>query len=242
MQTKTIDSIVREALMDRGFPIHYYLPFLHHALRCSEELARDFNLGKNVKELRFTVNSYNRIVLPSDVADVVNVFGLVGGERKEYSLNESLTLDYKLDGVTKKPWLEADTTLPDFHNSSSSALLEQTSAVEYPTVFYPDDNVDYEYNVDLTNSEVVFGPRMNATEVYVRYVSKFVSTSVANTIHPYANPVIHAYIDWKHESANGTAQSRIMEKESRYKNERRLFRAAMNPLTVGQLYNILVTN
>ena len=139
MQTKTMNVLVREKLLSLGYPIHYYLPVLHHALTCLSELSQYHNFGGNVKELKITATNYGRLALPSDAIDVTNVYALVAGERKDFKLNSDLTIIQKLDGVTPVKWLEADTSLPEYNEIGSSALLEQTSASEYPTIFYPSD-------------------------------------------------------------------------------------------------------
>jgi len=242
MQTKTIDKVVREALMERGYPIHYYLPFLFHALKCLEELSWDFPTGLNIKEVKLIKTSYNRLILDSTVSEVISVYGLVAGERKEFYLNPELTNAYKLDGATEMPWLEEDTSLPAQSNLGSSTVMEQVNAFEWPTILFPTDQVDYEYGIDYENSEIVLGPRVDVDDIYVMYLSSGVSTTTANLIRPVMVNAILAFIDWKMEKSNGPAQSRIMEKKSAYYNEKRLLRGRLNPLTISNLYQLLVTN
>lgn len=242
MQTATINTIVREKLLSMHYPIHYYLYVLHYALTCLRTLSQDHNFGGNVKEVGLTATSYGRVALPSDTIDVINVFALVAGERKDFKLNTDLTTIQKLDGVTPVPWLETDTSLPEYNETGSSALLEQTSAYEYPTVFYPSDQVDYEYNVDLTNSQIVLGPRVDVTEIYVRYLSNGVSGTVVNVVPYYAIDTILAYIDYQISENERRAQSETIRKESKYYNEKRLLTGKMSQLSISQLYEILATS
>lgn len=242
MKTKTVNILVREKLLSLRYPIHYYLPVLHYALTCLDELSQYHNFGGNVKELKITATNYGRVVLPSDVVDVIDVYALVAGERKDFKYNSDLTIIQKFSGVTPVPWLETDTSLPEYNETGSSALLEQTSSYEYPTIFYPSDQVDYEYNIDLANSQVVLGPRVDTTEIYVRYLSSGASGTVVNLVHPYAVAAIHAYIDYQISESERRAQSETMRKRDEYYNERRLLRGKMNPLSVSQLYEILVTS
>ncbi len=241
MVTRTLDKVVRDKLMSIGYPIHYYLPVLHHAQQCLDELSQQFNFGGNVKETKETPLSYGRVNIPADAIDVIAVFGVVGGERKQFVLNENLTRFQKLNGVTPVRWLEDDDSLPEQNGTGSSALLEQTAPYEIPTVYYPNDEVVYEYNIDQTTSQIIFGPRVEVTEVYLWYVSNGVSNTAANVVHPYAVETIHAYIDWKLSESERRAQSETMRKESSYYNKKRLLKGKMNPLTLVQLYHILIT-
>ena len=242
MLTKTLNTVVRDALIDNGLPIHYYMTFSHHAKRCLESLALDFNLGGNVKESKIVVNSYNRVAIPAEAIQIIGVYGIFGGERRNFKRNDQLTKAYKLDGITKMPWLEDDTSFPDNQLGESSTLLDKTIPNEYPTVFYPTNEVDYEFSVDEANSEIILGPRAEMDDVYVWYLSSLVSISSANVVSYIAIPSIISYIDWMVYKASGTAQSRIMEKKDDYYNEKRLLRGRLNNLNTSDLYEIFAMN
>lgn len=234
MQVKSLNIVVRESLMDRGYPIHFYLPFLHHALTSLEKLSFDHNFGANVKEVELTITN-NRVILPLDCIEVFQVFGLYGSERKSLLLNDRITTiedTYKLD----------ESTLPNYVNAVSSTILEPTIANEYPTVYYPDKAVDYDYNVDLDKGELILGLRSNLDSVFIRYLTSSVSKTTANLIHPYAVPTIKSYIDWMVSRSDGSPQSKVSLLEAAYYNEKRLLRSRLNPLSVGELYEILVKN
>jgi hypothetical protein len=206
-----------------------------------DSLSQDIDFGNNVKESKFTPESYGRIILPADLIDVIGVFGIVAGERKTFALNTELTTIQKMDGSTLLPWLESDTTLPEYNSDGTSALLEQVAPYEYPTVFYPSGEVDYEYNTDFASNMLVLGPRVNLTEVYVRYLTNAVSASAANIVHPYAVDAISAYIDWKVSESERRAQSESMRKESNFYNQKRLLKGRMNSLVISEFYRILTT-
>ena len=93
MKTKSINIIVRDALLDNGLPLHYYTRYLHHALRITDELSMDFNLG-NIKVVELDVTSYQRAVLPNDFIDFIlekfdaaGDYGSVSKEVEEYIAN-----------------------------------------------------------------------------------------------------------------------------------------------------------
>jgi hypothetical protein len=46
MKVYTLNNIVRGALMSRGYPMHFYLQFLHYGVQCLREL--NFDVLQNV--------------------------------------------------------------------------------------------------------------------------------------------------------------------------------------------------
>jgi hypothetical protein len=67
MQYTTLDKVIRGFLLQKGYPIHFYIDMLAHAYRCFEELHFD-TLG-NVQTRKIAVNSYKAIPLPCDFMD-----------------------------------------------------------------------------------------------------------------------------------------------------------------------------
>jgi len=242
MQTKTINIVVRESLLNKGYPIHYYLPFLHHAKTCLENLALDHNFGSNVKEVKYDITSYDRVTLTSACIDVIGVFGLYGGEMKTFLRNSKLTKVYNEISAVKYPWDEAGSTLPEYSDMNTSSILGNTSAYDLPTVFFPSGSGTYEYNVDLENSEVILKPGHGLTSVYVRWLAGAVSVSAVNVVHPNAVPTIHSYIEWMVAKSDGSPQSKVALLDDAYYNQKRILRGRMNPLSIEEMYKILVEN
>ncbi len=67
----TVNEIVRSALLTTGKPIHYYMHYLHYALKAVKELNYDSSL--KTKSIRLTVDSNNEISLPDDYVDYIRV-------------------------------------------------------------------------------------------------------------------------------------------------------------------------
>jgi hypothetical protein len=242
MQTKTINIVVRESLLNKGYPIHYYMPFLHHAKTCLEQLSFDHNFGGNVKEVEYDITSYDRVTLTSACIDVIGVFGLYGGEMRTFLRNSKLTKVYNEVSAVKYPWTETSNTLPEYSDLNTSSVLANTSSSELPTVFFPSGGGTYEYNVDLENSEVILKPGHGLESVYVRFLATGVSTSAVNVVHPYAVPTIQSYIEWMMAKSDGSPQSKVALLEDAYYNQKRVLRSRMNPLSIEEMYKILVEN
>ena len=71
MKLYTLDNIVRSALADRGYPMHFYLQFLQYGIDALRML--NFDVLQSIKSVRLPVNSYKAVTLPCDFVDIVKV-------------------------------------------------------------------------------------------------------------------------------------------------------------------------
>lgn len=239
MQTKTVNTIVREALLKKEYSLHSYLPFLHHALMCLDELALKVNLGENIKHSKLTINSYNRAVLSGSVAQVIKVYGLYGDREKEFMYNPNLTLNYNLSGNDKIAFEEDKSTMPGYDKGTSSSIVSQTASSQLPTIFYPDNNVKFEYNIDKVNSELVLGLGHGCSEVYITYLTNSVSKTSANLVDINVVPVIHSYISFAIAENDGSPQSKVAILKDDYINKKRMLPGMLSPLNYSQIFQIL---
>jgi hypothetical protein len=237
MRTKTVDEVVRESLMNFGFPIHYYLPFLHHALKCLEELNFDFDFG-NVKQEKLTISAIDRITIPIAATDIISVFGLYEEKQLPFVRNTNITTIYNVKNAVNVAYDKNSNTLDKQIKGSGYAPF--VGSEELATAFYPSQNLKYEYNVDLINNEIVLGNGHGLTSINVKYLTDSVSKTSSNLVYYYAIPVIHAYIEYYYSKTNGSPQSAIAVLKDNYYNQKRLLRARMNPLTKPEILNILL--
>lgn len=75
-QTK-IDSLVRQVLLEKGLPVHFYIRLLSWSLDCLKELELDI-IGK-IKTDELVANNLGRVKLPCDYVDWARV-GTVSGQ------------------------------------------------------------------------------------------------------------------------------------------------------------------
>ena len=243
MQTKTINELVRDLLLDKELPLHYYVPFLNRAVTCLNYLSFDFNMGPNVKEVLLPVKSYDRVDIPAGAINVISVHGLLGDKVLPFSINSKITRVYNLDGSEKVPYPEGQTNLIDIDYKKSSVPKTETYAEERVQVFDISDKTDkYSYNIDLENGEIILDQRHGLSNVYVRYLSSVVSKTSANLIHPFLEPVIVAYIDHKTAQVDGSPQSKVALLKQQLGVEKRNLKARMNPLSETELLEIFYLN
>lgn len=236
MQTKTIDIIVREYLLDKGLSMHYYVECLHHALRCLDRLSQDYDIITNVRDTTLTIGSNDRVDIPASAIDVIDVYGVISGRRLSWHRDDTLTTEYNLDSLDNQiPW---PSEITDYDNqmyeyNMSSSTIDRSSGVFFGKVRNP----KYRWSIDRVNNEIILAPNHEKTEVGVLYVTKGVSTSTANVVPYYASDVIIAYIDWKMNDTGKSSNSRSEIKKYEYYNEMRRFKASHFSIGVEDVYN-----
>ena len=236
MQTKTVDVLVREALVAMGYSIHYYLPLLHHALRGLESLSQDLDFGSNVKEVSLDIDSANRATIPPDAVDIIGVYGRYGDKLKSFHFSDRIPFTPNTNDSGNIPYLEEDSTMPEFQDVKSSRPMPFTSTNDLPTVIYPSDDYQYEYNVDVVNSKLILGNGHLVSKVFLRYLTSNVSTTSANVIHPYVVDAIHAYVEYMYyKNDKNSPQSKVALKKNEYYNEVRLSTSRLSNLSYDQI-------
>jgi hypothetical protein len=71
MKYTTLDTTVKGILLQKGYPIHFYVEFLVLAQRCFEEIYFD-TIG-NIRSLKIPVNAFGEATLPDDFMDWVKI-------------------------------------------------------------------------------------------------------------------------------------------------------------------------
>ena len=70
--TTSIDGIVRSNMMTMGLPIHYYVQFMHYALKC---LNQELNMDSLplIKTIEVSLDTNNEMSIPRDYIDIVKL-------------------------------------------------------------------------------------------------------------------------------------------------------------------------
>ena len=76
MKYTSIDKIVRGFLLQRRWPVHFYVECIAYAQRCFAELH--FDTLKNVRTVPLSLNSYGAAQLPCDYLDYCKI-GVMAG-------------------------------------------------------------------------------------------------------------------------------------------------------------------
>lgn len=192
---RTIDVIVREALMDCGYPIHYYLRFLNWALRGLREFTFDFPI--NIKEAKLNVTDYNAVIVPTGFVGACRVSIISGDLVLPIVHNTKLNGLYNFDSTGKKI---------KYSKPSEEELL-----IDYYRLYAFEDNVNsngeylgrhfgyvgskvLSYKYIPERGEIQFSADLAESQIHLTYITDGVSVTSANVIHPYLGELLNAWI------------------------------------------------
>jgi hypothetical protein len=242
MKTKSLDVIVRDTLLDNGLPLHYYTRYLHHGLRCLDELSLDYDMG-NIKTVVLSVTDYRRAILPADFIDVIDVSGKHGEKLLPLERVRSLNKLYNRDTEGNKIPYPAEQSVnydAEFNYNLISGGATMNSRGELIGRFYGRQrNPLMTYDIDTVNSELVFSNTMDLIEVTLTYITSAVSRSTANVVTPYATDVISKYITMMAAKAEGSSLGKYQLAQQDYQNAKRVFRARMNSMDFAEMISLI---
>jgi hypothetical protein len=242
MKTKSLNIIVRDALLDNGLPLHYYTRYLHHALRIMDELSMDFDLG-NVKMQELSVTSYQRAILPNDFIDVIDVSAKHGERLLPLERDRALNKIYNRDDSGNKIIYPTDTNInydAEFNYNLISGANNLNTRGELIGRYYGKQRKPLlVYDIDTINSEIVFSNTMALEEVTLTYLTSAVSKSSANLVTPYATDVITKYVTMMAAKAEGGTLGKFQLATQEYNNARRVFRARLNSMDYAEIIGAL---
>lgn len=238
MKTKSIDVIVREALLDDRLTIHYYTRYLHHALRIMDELSLHFPIG-SVKTIELDLTSYNRAILPADFVDVINVDAKNGERIIPLERDRQLNKQYNYDSSGNKiPYPSAAPF--GIYEELSNILVSGGRTINFRgeqtgRLYGRTRKPALVYDIDTLNQELVFGNGIELTKVTLTYMTTAVSMSTNNLVTPYATDVIIKYIKFMARKAENGRLGSIASAESEYHNALRKFKSVMYSIDFAEI-------
>lgn len=237
MITKTVDAIVRESLLENGLgSLHKYHFFLQHALSELQQLSIHHRMS--AKQVELPVNGYMRASIPEYATYILDV-SIKSGERLLPAYKDSkLNKLYNFDGSGNKI---AHPTPAD----------EESSTINFLTDFYRDGEIygvsgyfglsaprDRSFNIDLTNSEIVFSNQFDKDVVVVTYAVDPVSTTSANLLtYEYAQ-VLKAKmrLEYRINQRNRFSRTDVMDAKRDYNTAKRNARSLVYGLSMADFY------
>jgi hypothetical protein len=238
MKTKSLNTIVREALLDNNLPLHYYSRYLHHGLRIVDELSMDFDMG-NIKMIELDVTSYQRAILPADFVDFIDV-SAKHGERllpmeRERTLNKNYNYDEEGNKIPYNSSISINYDAEINYNLISGSNNMNTRGELVGRYYGRKRFPKLTFDIDTKNQEIVFSNGMILTKVTLVYITSAVSSSSANVITPYATDVVVNYINMMAAKAEGTTLGKYQLAKQEFENSRRKFRARMNAMDYAEI-------
>lgn len=252
MVVTSLDKIVRNILVKRNYPIHYYLNFLVPAKDAIRILNADGDLKNTLRYKVITLDDNNFGDLPTDYMDYCRVSVRVNQYLTPLVEDNSLDLvpNYDtsfevqsyLDGVAT----ETDTAQMYYTgylspmwwtvnwNSHGENLGRQFGGVGT----YADT-----FKIDRNRNQIKVNENLSVTEVVLEYIGSGQDADSATHIELYAQESIEAYAIWQFFLHNRTyTNADRMMAESNYIRERQVLRARQSDLSIDKLKRIVQSN
>ena len=232
MKITTLDKVVRGALADRLYPMHFYLQFMTYAVSCLREL--NFDVLQSVKSVRLPINSYKAATLPVDFVDYIRVGNELGqyiypwGEKKD-SFNRLNKFDSQ---GNKIPYGDVEATngiLPNNWDCFWYTNYVSDKGEHLGRIYNNIPGFRESFVILRERGEIQLDVSYTGKEIVMDYISDGLSLSAANAVHPYAIETIKAYIFWKmkEHGRQYNMGEREMAKQEFY-NQLRVLKARMN--------------
>lgn len=183
MQTKTMDSLVRETLNELGLSMHFYVDLLLHGLQELQRLHAHHEVS--TKQVRLTINGYNRVAIPSDCLYLVDI-SIINGERVLPAVRDrKLNRMYNFDAQGNK--IAFPDPSDDSDENYSIVDLIQDNFIErnrygfggFFGIKSPQDKV---FNVDYQNGEIIFSNQFDEDQVVITYAADPVAASTISLV------------------------------------------------------------
>lgn len=247
----SIDSVIKNVLLRRGYPIHFYLDFLISGKDGVRQLAIDSM--PIINTVLLPLSASNAAQIPDDFVDYTKIGIRVGQMVKPLVEKSSINrlVYYGSAGTPDK--YNGITDIPSATNSG----LAEPYLFGWDTVTWDSygEYVGRQYGFRGSGSEwdsfaiipergeIQCDENLDVSAIVVEYVSDGMSADAASKIHAYAVDTLEAYMIWQFKENNRTYNlgERQLAKDE-YTRQYQIFLARQNPLTIEVLKRIVNRN
>lgn len=239
MTLYTLDNIVRSALADKQYPMHFYLQYLTYAVDCLRQLNMD--TLQNMKSVRLPINSYKAATLPNDYVDYIRVGNEVGqyitpwGEKKN-SYNRLNKFDSEGNKIAYGDIEAQNGILPNNWEGFWYTNYINDKGEHLGRIFNNMPGFRDSFVILRERNEIQLDVSYTGKEIVMDYITDGLSVDASNSVHPYAVDAIKAYIFFKQKEHG--RQFTLAEKadaENKYYNQLRILRARLNNIGVNDI-------
>lgn len=246
MVRTTIDSIVRQKLIDHQLSIHYYVQFLNYALSCVRDL--EFVTPISIKSVQLDVNEFGEVTIPTDYVQYIQVSRKRGiylvpmVEHGNFNPLENEDADGNQIAYT-------DTFATDYDDSFPIAYaptIRMNSYGEFTGRYYGgvNQNPIHAFRVLEDRGVIQFEPAIEEdTEIVLTY--HYRGTSVLSEVHPLIEKTIGKYIDTEYakyrsrQEKSGFNRFDYQFEDREYRQAKMLAAIQFSPLTMANIKQAL---
>lgn len=253
MTVINLDAIVKNILLKRGYPLHYYLQFL---VFCKDGL-REIAFDEPILALRYTLLPIDqttfRVDLPNDYQDYTRVS--VRSGQYIVPLIESHALDilpnydanFNITPYTQGQMIDTpfpNTTYyigylaPYWWTVNWDAFGENLGRLHGGIGPYPDT-----FRIDKANNQIALNQNYGVTDVLLEYISDGMDADSATHIDSYAQFAIESFALWQfkeHNRSYGESEAQVAKQD--YIQQRKILTARLSDVTLDGLKRIVQAN
>lgn len=238
MKYTTLHKVITGYLLQRRYPIHFYVEFLIYAQRCFQEIHYD-TLG-NVRTKKLPINEYGAVTLPCDFMDWCKI-GVPNGQFVKPLANRpglSRLNNFDSNG-TKIAYPEVNNVFNGIYGGWNTVRYnDQLESVGRN--YGSRGNQLNTFKVLLDRNEIQVNIDIQANEIVLEYISDGQESDNATKITPYAISTLEAYINWKmKENGRSYSEYERTRAQRQFDQQHRILRARMNPLSIADIKSII---
>jgi hypothetical protein len=244
----SLDQIVKNVLMRRGYSLHWYIQFMVYSKDCLRELTFDVLRVVNTKLL--PVDDYNAFDLPDDYVDYTRVGVRVGQFIKPLVPNDSINpLNNYSDTFEQETYASESQTDDDEliiygANNWTGSMWNTTHFNNYGEPvgrFFGGAGGNGDgFKIVKERGQGQLDESIDVDYIVLEYIGNGQSIDSASQIDPYAQATIEAYILWQMKLNNRTysaGEAAVAEQE--YIKQYKRLVARKSPLTLDVLKRII---
>lgn len=251
MVVTSLDAIVRNMLLKRGYSMHWYLEFLLYAKECLAEISLDEDIN-TIRYKLLILNDNNALSIPDDCADVAKVSVRIGQylhpliEDNSLDLvpnyNSTFGINPYSQGVASQPvtnWPVIDGYVGPYWWTVNWNAFGENTGRQFGGVGQMSDT----YKVNKERNEIKINENLSETEFIVEYIGDGTDADSATHITVYAAATIRRYSLWQFKENNRTySKGEAISEQQGYLNERQILRARNSDLTVDKFKRAVQQN
>lgn len=228
----SLSSIVKNVLLDRAYPMHFYVQFLNYAKNISQELIYDRLGAVNTVVLKLNAQGYAK--LPDDYVDWTKV-GVVQGQLIKPLVQQQ--------GINRLPntTSEIGGYIPTVQNyyTTYNDFGEYVGRDYGGKTFFQNDT----YKIIKERGIIQCSEALPYTEIIMEYISNGCCMLASVGVEAYAQATIKSYILWQmkdHSRAYSDSQALVAKKE--YTDQYKILRARLNEFDGNVIQRIMQLN
>lgn len=227
--------------MSSNLTMHWYVQFLHYALKCYNDL--NYHSIRRVKSVRLTVNAYNAVTLPTDYVDYVRIGVEAGQYVRPLGVNNDFNRMVASDNGGAYTDIIDNNALWFFNGAWYGGGVNAFGEITAGEYGHGNGNERRGFRVIPERNEIQLDVDYAAGCIIVLDYIYFSASATSLTVPPYAEETIESYIKWKwYEQKGDVNRFDVRTAKEEYYNELRKLRAATMRFSKTDLLRTLRRN